>query len=375
MTPRDLYSRLARREPVLLLDVRNAEEHARWKVEGPRPPETFHLPYFEFLEDEEGCVGKVLGWIGPRRESEVAVLCAKGGSSEWVGGILRARGVRAANVEGGMVAWGRETVFQPVATQPATWQVNRFGKGCLSYVVSSASGAIVVDPHRDPADYLRFLRGRGLGLRGVFDTHLHADHVSGGPALAREAKVPYFANRADFEGGRVPFEPVADRARLRVGGFEVTPLEVLHTPGHTPGSACLLVDGALLLTGDTLFVGSVGRPDLGGQAAEWARDLHRTLHDRIARLAPETVVLPAHTGGPAEAGPDGTVARRLGDLLTGNAALRLPRDEFVAEALRDRPPAPAHYQKIRAVNLGMAEAAEEEMTELEIGKNECALAR
>ncbi len=374
MTPRDLYARFVRREPVLLLDVRNADEHARWRVEGPRPPDTLNLPYFDFLEDETGCVGKVLSWIAGR-EGEVAVLCAKGGSSEWIGEILRARGVRAANVEGGMVAWGRETVFQPVSTRPATWQVNRFGKGCLSYVVASGGGAIVVDPHRDMTDYLSFLRGKGLSLRAVLDTHLHADHVSGGRALAAEVRVPYFGNPADFGPGRLPFEPVGDQALLALAGFEIAPLVVLHTPGHTPGSACLLVNEALLLTGDTLFVGSVGRPDLGGQAAEWARDLHRTLQGRLARLAPGTIVLPSHTSGPAEAGSDGTVTRRLGDLLAGNPLLRLPEEAFVAEALRDRPPAPPHYEKIRAVNLGTAEADTEELTELELGKNECALAR
>jgi glyoxylase-like metal-dependent hydrolase (beta-lactamase superfamily II) len=209
----------------------------------------------------------------------------------------------------------------------------------------------------------------------VFDTHLHADHVSGGPALARDAGVAYHASPRDFEGAAVHVEPLEDGRPVRIGQLEVLPIVPIGTPGHTPGSTSLLVAGALLLTGDTLFVDDVGRPDLGGQAAAWARDLHRTLHERLESLGDPVVVLPAHASGLAASGPDGAVTGTLGDLRRRNRAMRLDLDAFVREAERAAGSAPPEYARIRAINLGRETAAEAELTELELGKNQCALSR
>ena len=224
-----------------------------------------------------------------------------------------------------MVAWGLGTTVRPVVGSGPVrlWQVVRFGRGCLSYVVARGEDAIVVDPHRGPDDYRSLLDRHRLRLRAVFDTHLHADHVSGGPALARDAGVGYHASRADFEDAPMPIAELLDGRAVRIGGLEVLPIVPLGTPGHTPGSTSLLVGGAHLLTGDTLFVDDVGRPDLGGQAAAWARELHRTLHERLRPLGDAVVVLPAHTASLAGPGPDGAVAGTLGGLRRGNRAMQL----------------------------------------------------
>jgi glyoxylase-like metal-dependent hydrolase (beta-lactamase superfamily II) len=276
-----------------------------------------------------------------------------------------------------MVGWGLGTSTHPIAAAgPArVWQVHRFGRGCLSYLVAGRDDAVVVDPHRGLDVYRELLEREGLRLRAVFDTHLHADHVSGGPALAREAGVAYHASPQDFEGAAVRPEALVDGRPVRVGQLELLPIVPIGTPGHTPGSTSLLVAGALLLTGDTLFVDDVGRPDLGGQAAAWARDLHRTLHERLEPLADPIVVLPAHASGPAAAGPDGAVRGTLGDLRRRNPAMRLDLDAFVREAERAVGAAPPEYARIRAINLGQEAAAEAELTELELGKNQCALSR
>jgi glyoxylase-like metal-dependent hydrolase (beta-lactamase superfamily II) len=372
----DLYQRLAGDAPPRILDVRNTEEFAHWRVEGPHPVDVLNVPYFEFVEREDASVKKVTDWAGGR-PGDLIVVCAQGGSSAYVAEILQGRGLPAANLAGGMVAWGLGTTARPVATSGPVklWQVLRFGRGCLSYVVARGEDAIVVDPHRGVDVYRGLLDREGLRLRAVFDTHLHADHVSGGPALARGTGVGYHASARDFEGAAVSVEDLVDDRPVRVGRLEVLPIVPLATPGHTPGSTSLLVADGFLLTGDTLFVEDVGRPDLGGQAALWARDLYRTLHERLRPLGDAIVVLPAHASGLAGTGPGGVLAGVLGDLRSRNRAMRLDLDAFVREAERAAGSAPPEYARIRAINLGREAATDAELTELELGKNQCALSR
>jgi len=372
----DLYQRLTSPAPPRILDVRNTEEFARWRVEGPHPVDLLNVPYFEFVEREEASVRRVTEWLGGR-PGELVVVCAEGGSSAFVAEILNARGVPAANLAGGMVGWGLGTAAHriPAAGEAGVWQVLRFGRGCLSYVVARGEDAVVVDPHRGLDAYRTLLERERLRLRAVFDTHLHADHVSGGPRLAGDAGVAYHASPRDFEGGAVRVEALAEGRPIRIGPLEILPIVPISTPGHTPGSTSLLVAETVLLTGDTLFVDDVGRPDLGGEAAAWARDLHRTLHERLASLGDPVAVLPAHASGLAAAGPDGAVAGTLGDLRRRNRAMRLDLDAFVREAEQAAGSAPPEYARIRAINLGREIAAESELTELELGRNQCALSR
>src|SRR5262249_45406134 len=157
-------------------------------------------------------------------------------------------------------------------------------KGCLSYVVRAGGDALVVDPSRHVESYVSFAAGLGARIVHVLDTHVHADHVSGGPALAALVGAPYSVAAGDeFElAHRV--EPLDERTALRLGGASGVEVRVLRTPGHTPGSTSYLVGDRHLLTGDTLFVAGVGRPDLGGHVVEWGRDLFRTLRERLASL-------------------------------------------------------------------------------------------
>ena len=371
----DLYQRLSGSAPPRILDVRNAEEFARWRVEGPHPVDVLNVPYFEFVEREDASVRKVTDWLGSR--GDLVVVCAEGGSSAYVAEILQGRGLPAANLAGGMGAWGLGSAIHPVAGAGPVrlWQVLRFGRGCLSYVVAQGENAVVVDAHRGLDVYRRLLETERLRLRAVFDTHLQADHVSGGPALARDARVAYHASLNDFAGGAVVVEDLTDGQPVRLGPLEVLPIVSLGTPGHTPGSTSLLVADTFLLSGDTLFVDDVGRPDLGGQAAQWARDLHRTLHERLEPLKDASVVLPAHASALTPSDPLGVVAGSLGALRRENEAMRLDLDAFVRKAEGAAGSAPPGYAKIREINLGRETAAEEEIHELELGKNQCALSR
>lgn len=371
----ELLRRADAGESLVLLDVRNDADFGRWKLEGRRPLETVHVPYFDFIEDED----RALSHLPKGRE--IVVVCASGDSSAMVSELLTEKGLSAKNVSGGMVAYGAHLEPVPVPLGPEdqghfqVWQLNRRGKGCLSYVVRAGSEAIVVDPSRDVARYEGFLDELGVRLVQVLDTHVHADHVSGGPELARRRGVPYFvAAGADFELRKNVTE-LADGAEIRLGGDEGVRVQVqaVKTPGHTPGSTSYLASGKYLFSGDTLFIRSVGRPDLGGQVVPWGKSLFHTLKKRIASLPDDTVVLPAHYADLSEIGSDGVVSGRLGDLRASVPELRIETEEEFVEAMRrgvSEPP--AAYADIIRVNLGALEASPEKIAEWELGKNECA---
>jgi len=371
----DLLQAADRGHPLLLLDVRNEDEVRAWKLEARRPIETVYVPYFDFIEDEPGSVAKV----PPGRD--VVVLCAQGGSSEMVAGMLAEAGVPARNVRGGMVAYGE--YLQPAAvplgpgesSRFAIWQVNRRGKGCLSYVVASNGEAVIVDAMKNEEWFEAFAAQRGLRIIRVLDTHIHADHVSGGPALSQRLGVPYSVSAGEGFDLRQPVAPLDDGQVLRVGGERGVTLEVrvMRTPGHTPGSTSYLVGGRYLLTGDTVFVGSVGRPDLGGHVVEWGRMLFATLTERLAPLGDEVLVLPAHYAGVQEIDENGIVAGRLGNLRRTVPELQFrTADEFVASVRAAVKDPPASYAEIIKVNLGLSSAPLDRITEWELGKNECA---
>jgi glyoxylase-like metal-dependent hydrolase (beta-lactamase superfamily II)/rhodanese-related sulfurtransferase len=369
----ELLARADAGQPLLLLDVRNDDEFEAWRLEARRPLAGVHIPYFHFIENAEASIARL------PHEAEIVVLCAQGGSSAMVVDMLREAGVPARNVAGGMVAYGE--YLQPVAVPTGAgwelWQVNRRGKGCLSYVIRAGRDAIVVDPSRDVPWYERFVQRLGTRLTRVLDTHVHADHLSGGALLAARAGVPYSVDAGtDFELQHA-VESLADGQELRLGDAPdaTVHVRVMATPGHTPGSTSYLVQGRYVLTGDTLFLASVGRPDLGGHVREWGQALFHTLRERLGALPPDTLVLPAHYGGPAEIGADGVVARRLDELRRALPELRMTDEGAFVEAMqRALKTPPAAYDEIIRANLGAAPIDPEKATEWELGKNQCAAA-
>jgi len=207
----------------------------------------------------------------------------------------------------------------------------------------------------------------------VLDTHLHADHISGGEELAGKSGAAYYLHPADAEGAKVGFTALADGNRI---AFGASVIEVVHSPGHTPGSTSFLLDKKYLFTGDTIMKTSMGRPDLGGKAEDWAALLHDTLFRRYARLGDEIIVLPSHASSMREQDDRGIImttmgqARRERDLyqLRDKAAFT----EYIRNNLLENP---ERYQDIRKVNLGLLQAEEKKKKELEIGKNLCGMAK
>lgn len=369
MTPAELKARLDEGETLVVLDVRNEDEYEAWKVEGKHAVPMANVPYFDFIEDEDAAIARM-----PFTQADtIVVVCAKGGSSDFVASLLRERGYRAVNMAEGMIGWGetytvREVV--PPSEHLTLLQFDRFGKGCLSYMIGSGNEAIVVDPGRHIGQYEEEAAQRGLTITHIVDTHLHADHISGAPKLAKETGAAYHLHEADAKFGKLAVQ--GEPGRIRLGSVVVDVLQE-HTPGHTPGSTSLVVDGKYLVSGDTLFVKSVGRPDLGGHVDEWAHDLYWTLIDKIQSLPADTEVLPAHYSSQEEVRPDGIVAGVLGEIRASNPALQM-QDEgaFIAFIKANMRPSPEIYGEIRRVNLGVVEACEDQRTALELGKNQCA---
>lgn len=372
ISPLELYRLLDEgRTPFVLLDVRNDEEFAAWKVEGRHAPTaTVHVPYFDFLEDEDASVAKLEAY----KELPIVVLCAKGGSSDYIAGVLRDRGFQAANLKDGMIAWGDLLVEHDVPTGTAlvVKQLQRVGKGCVAYLIADGGQAIVVDPHRHVEPYLALAERLGVKITHVFDTHLHADHISGGRLLADQTGATYLIEAHDAEGAKFAYQAVEPGETLTLGSTEIK-LMPLFTPGHTPGSASMLIDGRFLVSGDTLFVASIGRPDLGGKMAEWGRMLFHTLRGQVAQLSDDVLILPAHYAGIDEMRPDGLVAGTLGELRRTNEALKLETEEdFIRFLERNQSEAPAVYQEIRKVNLAWLAVDDAKATEMDLGKNQCA---
>ena len=179
-----------------------------------------------------------------------------------------------------------------------------FESGCAGYLFGCVgeSRCAVVDPREEDVDaYIKFAESKALVISHVIDTHVHADHLSGGLALAGKVGAKYCLHEsADVA---VPFKALVDNQEILLGNVTA---KVLHTPGHTPESICLLVTDRrrspepwFVLTGDTLFVGSVGRPDLPGRARENAGQLYDSIHNRLLSLPPELELFPGHFAGSA----------------------------------------------------------------------------
>ncbi len=198
----------------------------------------------------------------------------------------------------------------------------------------------------------------GVRLAWVIETHVHADHLSGGRRLAEKTGAFYGLHESAQKYVRFPFHPLKDDEILQTGNVLT---RILHTPGHTPDSLCLLVSDLrrgeapwFVLTGDTLFVGSVGRPDLGGSPEEMAGQIFDSLHKKLLALPDEVEIYPGHTSGSVcAAGISGKPSSTIGFEKRFNPFLILgDQKEFIARLTADIPDKPADFERIVAINLG-----------------------
>ncbi|KAB1197494.1 MULTISPECIES: MBL fold metallo-hydrolase [Haloferax] len=371
--PEALQDRIARGDRVPVLDVRTEREYDKWRIESERLDDR-NVPYYEFFE---GVDDELLARLPPG-DDELVVVCVKGGASAYVVGLLEAEGIAAVNLDGGLNKWAQ--VYDAVEVSGyegagTLVQYQRPSSGCLSYMLVTEREAAVVDPLRAFTDrYLEDAQAWGVEVVYAIDTHVHADHVSGVRALAAqgvEAVIPEpsVARGVDYD---IDYTTVADGDVLSVGGVSI---RAIHTPGHTSGMTSYLVDDRVVLTGDSLFIESVGTPDPegdeGGAAAVGL--LYDALQQQLLCLPDDVLVAPGHFSDAAEPTTDGTYTATLGELRDRMPALGMTREAFVDSFLSDAPPRPSNFEEIIAINLGRASADDDEAFELELGPNNCAV--
>ncbi|MGZ6503109.1 MAG: MBL fold metallo-hydrolase, partial [Tumebacillaceae bacterium] len=252
-------------------------------------------------------------------------------------------------------------------------QFNRLAKGCLSYMILSQGEALIVDPGRHVEEYIRYAQTENVTIKHIMDSHLHADHISGGLELAVKTGATYYISSGEMQGADVVFEPLERHEQIQFGTVEVKVLPI-QTPGHTPGSTSFLINGQYLLSGDTIFVGGLGRPDLGGKAREWAQSLYDTVFQTIAGLSDEVVVLPTHFADIREINEGGYVGATLGEIRESNEIMRtVDREQFTEQVAGNMGATPPNYGEIVEINRGMRAVDQAAATELEVGPNRCAI--
>lgn len=373
--PQELAERLDRGESLQVLDVRAPEKVERGHISigaelefHARPnSQIFALPDVKELHLD--------------RERPIAVVCGHGNSSKQATAFLRERGYEAYSVIGGMAAWETVYVARRLSSTPSlphVVQLDRVGKRALSYVLVSDGDAVIIDPGRHVERYDALLTELGATPAAVVDTHIHADYVSGARAAAARWRVPYFLHPDDAVSpydqrpGKLTAQPLRDGDTIAFGHAT---LRAAHVPGHTLGSIALIADDGLALTGDFLFVQSIGRPDLAGQSEAWAQLLWQSL-ERVRRTWPgEFVVLPAHYASEGERRADRAVAARFDVIAATNAAASIQDERRFLEWIADHQTSfPDAYRTIKEANLGLADLSEADVEVLESGPNQCAVA-
>ncbi|AMR83225.1 hypothetical protein CBR58_14930 [Bacillus thuringiensis] len=221
--------------------------------------------------------------------------------------------------------------------------------------------------------YVRKANEHGVTITNVMDTHLHADHISGGRKLAEKVGGTYWLPPKDAEEVVFSYEPLVEGSVITVGGTKIV-IDALYSPGHTIGSTSFIVDDSYLLSGDILFVDSIGRPDLAGKAEDWVSDLRNTLYTLYKELSQDLIVLPAHYSKISEMDERGVVSASLQDLFKENVGLNIADEiEFRKAVTENLPPQPNAYEEIRQTNMGKIHPSVEEEREMEIGPNRCAV--
>ncbi len=365
LTVQEFKKRLDAGEVSFLFDLRNSDEFKDWRIEGRKEIEMLNIPQEEFVGEEERHLSRF-----PKRGS-IVTFCAHGDAAQYSAEWLRNHGYDAVALEGGMDLWSEYYEQRLVSTSPDVYQIYRVAKGCISYLAISDESAVVIDAPRHVRTLLDLAAKLKKKVSHVLDTHLHADHISGGREIARLTGAAYHVHPFDVQEASYAYTPLVDRSRIAFGSHVI---EIIHSPGHTPGSTSFFLDSLLLFTGDIIMKESIGRPDLGGMSEQWAGELYDTLFKRYARLSDDVVVLPSHSTGIREQNAAGVVKITLGQARKANDLYQSKSlSDFLSCVRANLPENPARYQEIRKVNLGVLAADEAKQKELEIGKNLCGM--
>ena len=355
LTTADLFEKLKTKEKLLLLDIRESEEYESWTL-----PEAINIP-----------LNKLPFRISFFASHQtVIVFCNHGNDSKQATKLLKQKRVNAFSLEGGLRLWNNVydiTLVEPENPSPLkVYQVKRLGKGCLSYIIAdfNRKKAVLIDPTRHDKIYLSFLKTNKLKLMTTLDTHIHADHISGGKTIAKKKRVPYLS--------LLKLTPSKIESQLNKI-FKTKLFEVMEVPGHTPESIAIKLGESFIFTGDTLFIESVGRPDLVSDenTESNSRSLWQNIKEVIFRMNEDLFILPAHTKQqllPSEP----MISASLRYVKRANEIAEIGKvDDFVKKILESKLPPPANHQKIKEMNTS-GKIKKIDLDELEFGANRCA---
>ncbi len=362
ISPKVLYQQLRNGYRPLLLDVRGIQKHKEWTIF-----DSLNIPIMTLLSTKKE-------ELPPEFQSqEIITVCGSGNDSKIAAKDLQKKGLNALSLEGGLTLWNSIFDHEEVLRNDGVKmiQFRRIAKGCLSYMLIGKDEALVIDPAFNLDPYLEYSRTNDLTITKVIDTHLHADHVSGAINLAEKCDASLFLSSQDpYEFKSIEYTPIKHNDKFQLNG---TYLKSLHTPGHTFGSYSFSIDGYGILSGDTIFADGVGRPDLANKAREFASDLYRSM-TLYKSLSQDMFIAPAHHG-------KFTLEHFNKPLLTDvrtfiqNPIVDKTENEFIEYAVNrvETLPHPPSYQKIRNINAGKTILAPNQINDLEIGPNRCAM--
>jgi len=396
--PTELKKKIDNHENIFILDVRTPQEYEAWKLSYENHQNPKLIPVDRLFMNDPNLLKEI------PKDQEIVTLCAHGNRSMMAARLLNQLGYNVKSVRGGMAGWNKvydvAEVRVPIEAPFRIWQIRRISKGCMGYIVSSKEDktAAAIDPSREIYEaFLSVASENDLKIIKVIDTHQHADHVSGvaklTSAIARQGNAEAFACFSSLE------EYNSENTEIRIhylkdgDNIEISPrisLGVIHTPGHTNGSMSFLLSStndtdannhteeksqvSYLFTGDTLFVDSVGRPDLREEAKKYAELLYQTYHQKIVNLPENTLVLPAHFNATSIALKHAEpISETIGSLKKKIKLLSMNEDEFVHQVTDTLPSRPMNYKTIIEINKRILPFDDMQMPDLEAGPNSCAV--
>ena len=348
-------------KPVSILDVRPLAERMEWYI-----PNSIHFNAYDKLRENDL---EAFNGLHLDKAIPVVTFCAGGNMSLVAANLLSTQGYDAYSLEGGMKGWSLAWNTASISFENFELiQFRRTGKGCLSYILITGNEAMVVDASLDIEVYQQYLLSGKAVLKYVIETHIHADHLSRSKRLAESSNATLYLpanNRVNFD-----FEPITETTVFKIGNISI---KAIQTPGHTLESTSYLIDDKVLLTGDTLFINGVGRPDLkanNDEAVQKSKLLYQSLQKLLA-LDENIIVLPAHTSQPIDF-DNIPIQTTIGSIKKNVAILQLSEEEFITAIQQRIPPTPANYLAIIEKNIkgGFSDI---NPIDLEAGPNRCAI--
>jgi glyoxylase-like metal-dependent hydrolase (beta-lactamase superfamily II)/rhodanese-related sulfurtransferase len=346
---------------VSILDIRPIEERTEWFIPGSI--------YFNAYDKLKANNPNALQGLHLDKTIPIVTICAGGKTSLIAAEQLKEQGFEAYSLQGGMKEWSLSWNTAKLSFLDfEVIQFRRTGKGCLSYIITSNNEAIAVDASLPVEAYQEFLSSEKLTLKHVIETHIHADHLSRSKQLAEKNSVPLslpIPNKLSFK-----FEPITGTTVFNAGNIKI---KAIQTPGHTVESTSYLINDKVLLTGDTLFINGVGRPDLkanNDEAKLKSKMLYQSLQ-KLLLLDENIIVMPAHTSQPIDF-DNIPIQTTISNIKKNVAMLQLKEEEFINTILQRIPPTPANYLSIVENNI-KGDFSDINPVDLEAGANRCAI--